>query len=184
MQKFLDEQYRRVLLYPSHRDSQEPLTKKRKNNETASGVSDGKNETAMFSSMISDKRITVTVNDSATVQLPKNNQASEVFSNEHSATNDESKCRKNETTSLQNFSQSCIADLGTIKSNIQQLCNLCNELTQNQKDLRHQMTRFEPNPDHREFITYDGILIWKIASFQNKMSKITITFMLKFSSST
>ena len=76
-----------------------------------------------------------------------------------------------ESVRLQSSVESLTQELTSLKLSIQEQSAFLDGIKPNQEILQQEVASLKQKVDDAQYVSYDGTLIWKITSFQEKMSK-------------
>ena len=85
--------------------------------------------------------------------------------------NDETLRVSSESVRLQSSVESLTQELTSLKLSIQEQSAFLDGIKPNQEILQQEVASLKQKVDDAQYVSYDGTLIWKITSFQEKMSK-------------
>ena len=88
--------------------------------------------------------------------------------------NEDAQRLSHESVKIQNAIDGLTQDLAALKLSIQEQNIFLDGLKPNQEILQQDVSSLKQKVEDMQFVSYDGTLIWKIANFKEKMSKIDI----------
>jgi chromosome segregation ATPase len=90
--------------------------------------------------------------------------------------NDDTQRLSNDSIRLQTSIDALTQDFATLKLSIQEQDAFIEGLKPNQELLQQDIASLKQRVEDMQYVSYDGTLIWKITSFREKMSKLSLAF--------
>jgi chromosome segregation ATPase len=90
--------------------------------------------------------------------------------------NDDTQRLSSESIKLQRSTESLTQDVGSLNLSVQEQSGRLDGVIHNQDILEQEIASLKQKIDDLQYVSYDGTLIWKIVSFNEKMSEFDCFF--------
>ncbi|CAF0859721.1 unnamed protein product [Adineta ricciae] len=112
---------------------------------------------------------TTTTSETLSTSIQKVCEAMNTLASRIQALNDETQRVSNESVRLQSSVESLTQELASLKLSVQEQGAFLDGIKPNQEILQQEVASLKQKVDDAQYVSYDGTLIWKITSFQEKM---------------
>ncbi len=114
------------------------------------------------------------VNDNPSVQLQEIYKTIDILAGGIQALNDDAQHCSDESLRLQIKREELNHDLAALKLSIQEENAFLNGVKANQEILNQDVASLKQKVEDMQYVSYDGTIIWKISTFKEKMSKVSV----------
>jgi chromosome segregation ATPase len=116
------------------------------------------------------------VNDNTNAQLEEIYQTIDILAGGIQALNEDAQRLSNDSLYLQNGLDVLTKNFATLKLSVEEQNAFLDALKPNQEILNQDVASLKQKVEEMQSVSYDGILIWKITGFKEKIGRVSIAF--------